>query len=1150
MGKTSLGRRFCELAGEEFPDRFQVLRLDWEEAKNEYPSLNVGHESIRPESVLETIYLTVSKGREGNFKKYRQVGEKLKEIEERVDKEFKVQEGKGADYAPILQKGLRVTLGLLRKLPNLDQVLGGENSKTSEEISDLAADAATNALVGWLKRRLTLDELRIYAKPHQQLSEALGHGLQAISAQKPLVLLLDTYEIVDRLECDRVLRMVIKAAGRRVVWAIAGRANLADSYRLSQDYFRGYRDEFSENLYVYPMSEFSREQVSEYFAHPQINVPLIDEAAESVKQFSLGIPFVVQQIAAMRQQGIEMATILSAPSADRDDESPREAVVRATSDRFLRYCLDEHDKKAVYAMAMMRRPDNELLKAMLGVTDLEPEMRSLKARHSFVLLEGKGIRLHDKLESFLQDYLRSGLAGQSPMVRELSDRAVAYLEPRLSEWTQEFTDTADYFESDRIANGLLDLVQHKFWQDVEVGWRYAVPHFVASWLYDNNWRQRLLNIIKSFQVRFDGDEKKRLRIFNKDLLNTNKDSLNTDVLALWLNELESLVNRGWLDDDQKNEHMAILSFFRGGLLCELESYSEAIQGLLELEQKLPKTSLKLQNALARIFEHIGDQLRYKGIEYQDLAIISYQKATSLDPKLASPHNGLGIIYKEQEKYGLAIESYQHAINLNPKIAYPHNNLGFVYEKQGKYELAIASYQQAINLDPKYATPHNKLGNVYKNKGEYELAISSYQQAINLDPKYASPHNNLGDVYKKQGKYELAIASYQQAINLNPKIATLHNALGNIYKAQGKYELAIASYQQAMILEPESAYHHITLGILYTEHRKYELAISFFLQAINLDSKLVAPHFQLGIIYNHLRKYELAIASYQQAINLEPQKAFYHINLGNVYKAQGKYELAIASYQQGINLNPKIASLHIDLGSVYKIQGKYELAIASYQQAIAIDPKHAIPHNSLGNVYKAQGEHELAIASYQQAINLAPKKALYHNNLAEVYFYQGQYELALTNLQQAINLDPNDPYYYNGLGLNYLGKGQYELAIKALQKAITLNSKKDGSQQFLLGIVMGLQGNQEQAITLWEQSLELVTSNSPNEKLACIFCQILIGEIEQGKKSFQELVVTKNLPTSEMSDSLKFMEVIARLPKKLDGIDTVVEMLRQAIAKAQ
>jgi hypothetical protein len=82
MGKTILGRRFCELTGEEFPDCFQVLRLDWEEAKNEYPSLNVGHESIRPEAVLETIYLAVSKGREGIFEKYRQVEKTLKQIEE------------------------------------------------------------------------------------------------------------------------------------------------------------------------------------------------------------------------------------------------------------------------------------------------------------------------------------------------------------------------------------------------------------------------------------------------------------------------------------------------------------------------------------------------------------------------------------------------------------------------------------------------------------------------------------------------------------------------------------------------------------------------------------------------------------------------------------------------------------------------------------------------------------------------------------------------------------------------------------------------------------------------------------------------------------------------------------------------------------
>jgi len=921
MGKTSLGRRFCELAGEEFPDRFQVLRLDWEEAKNEYPSLNVGHESIRPESVLETIYLTVSKGREGIFEKYRQVEKTLKQIGDKVDKELQARQGEGAEYAPILKKGLSWSLGALRKLPHVETILGAGDGKVDEAI----ADSAVSALVGLMKKRLSLEERRIFATPHRQLAEALGHSLQAISAQKPLVLLLDTYEIVDRLECDRVLRMAIKAAGRRVVWAIAGRANLADSYRLSQDYFRGYRDEFSENLYVYPMSEFSREQVSEYFAHPEINVPLSDEAAESVKQFSLGIPFVVQQIAAMRQQRIDLATILSVPSNDHIDESPREAVVRATSDRFLRYCLDERDQKAVYAMAMMRRPDNELLKAMLGVTDLEPEMRSLKARHSFVLLEGKGIRLHDKLESFLQDYLRSGLAGQSPMVRELSDRAVAYLEPRLGEWTQEFTDTADYFESDRIANGLLDLVQHKFWQDVEVGWRYAVPLFVESWQYNRDWQKQLLGVIEASQVRFDGDSKKRLRIFAKNL---DYYFFDTDSLKVLLDELEKLAKRGWLDGDRKNERMVILFLQHGRLLYELERYSECLRIYLEAEKQLSETSLKLRKDLAEEFSKIG----YKFLWKDDEPIASTEAQTA----------------------------YQSSCSLNPDNSRAWRGLGVSHQQLRQYESAIASYQQAISLDPKYVYPHEDLGIVYKAQGEYELAIASYQQAINLDPKFATSHNNLGNVYSDQGKYELAIASYQQAINLDPKFAYPHNGLGNVYKAQAEYELAITSYQQA--------------------------------------------------------------------INLDPKEAGYLRNL-----------------------------------------------------AINLDPKSAYPHNGLGNVY----------------------------------YFQGKYELAITSYQKGIELDPRNAY-----------------------------------PKFNLGTLIGLQGNQKEAIILWEQGLELLTGNSQYERLVRAIQKVGIGEIERGISSLQEILETEKPPLGYLTEVLKGAELMARFPTKLEGIDTVIEMLRQAIEKAQ
>jgi tetratricopeptide (TPR) repeat protein len=664
------------------------------------------------------------------------------------------------------------------------------------------------------------------------LAEALGHGLQAISAQKPLVLLLDTYEIVDRLECDRVLRMVIKAAGRRVVWAIAGRANLADSYRLSQDYFRGYRDEFSENLYVYPMSEFSREQVSEYFAHPEIDVPLSDDAAESVKQFSFGIPFVVQQIAAMCQQGIELATILSAPSADRDDESPREAVVRATSDRFLRYCLDEHDQKAVYAMAMMRRPDNELLKAMLGVTDLEPEMRSLKARHSFVLLEGKGIRLYDKLESFLQDYLRSGLVGQSPMVRELSDRAVAYLEPRLGEWTQEFTDTADYFESDRIANGLLDLVQFKFWKDVEVGWRYAVPLFVESWQYNRDWQKQLLGIIEAFQVRFDGDSKKRLRIFTKDL---GYYSFDTDGWKELLDELEKLAKRGWLDGERKTVRMAILFLQHGRLLYELERYSECLRIYLEAEKLLPETALHLRKDLAENLEMIGGRLLWKegyAIKSHE-AKIAYQKAVKLNCKNSYAWNGLGNISHEFGNHKLAIKSFQKVIELDPKAAHAYNSLGNVYTTLKNYKLAVQSFEKALSLDPLDIYPYNGLGIVYFVLGNYKSAIKSFQKVIEDIPTNAFTYNNLGNIYKSQGSYELAKQSFHEAININSNLSYPYNGLGYTYLCQDNYDLAITSFQESIKRDPKFAYPRIYLGFVMGLQGNQDKAVMLWKQGLEL-----------------------------------------------------------------------------------------------------------------------------------------------------------------------------------------------------------------------------------------------------------------------------------------------------------------------------
>ncbi|OYQ62924.1 hypothetical protein B9G53_19660, partial [Pseudanabaena sp. SR411] len=340
--------------------------------------------------------------------------------------------------------------------------------------------------------------------------------------------------------------------------------------------------------------------------------------------------------------------------------------------------------------------------------------------------------------------------------------------------------------------------QHKFWQDVEVGWRYAVPLFVESWQYDGEWQEQLLGIIESFQVRFDGDSKKRLRIFSKDL---GYYSFNPEHRKDLLDELEKLTKRGWLDGDRKNERVVILFLQRGRLLYELERYSECLQIYLEAEKQLPETELHLRKDLAEEFSAIGKKFLWKEREAiaSTEAQTAYQSSVALNPDNSLAWRGLGVSYYKLEQYESAIASFQQEINLDPKSVYPHNGLAIVYQAQGNYELAIASFQQAINLDPKFVYSYKYLGNVYKAQGNYELAITSYQQAINLDPKYASPHNGLGLVYQAQGKYELAIASYQQVINLDPKDAYPKLNHGIVMGLKGNQTEAINLWKQGLDL---------------------------------------------------------------------------------------------------------------------------------------------------------------------------------------------------------------------------------------------------------------------------------------------------------------------------------------------------------------
>ena len=58
MGKTSLAKRFCDIARDEVPfeGEFQILRVDWEDERSRTVRLQGGRAHVSPETVFDILH--------------------------------------------------------------------------------------------------------------------------------------------------------------------------------------------------------------------------------------------------------------------------------------------------------------------------------------------------------------------------------------------------------------------------------------------------------------------------------------------------------------------------------------------------------------------------------------------------------------------------------------------------------------------------------------------------------------------------------------------------------------------------------------------------------------------------------------------------------------------------------------------------------------------------------------------------------------------------------------------------------------------------------------------------------------------------------------------------------------------------------------
>src|SRR5262249_38982937 len=154
----------------------------------------------------------------------------------------------------------------------------------------------------------------VYLDPRQRLARALGEGFKRltedgyIKAASPLIVILDTYEIIDRV--DFWIRLVIRASGPRVIWIICGRDNLTRSRQFGEEYFKGYADEWPRRLYSWDLNKLAQDDVKKYFAVEAPAYPIDETEIERISRATRGIPLAIREAAEMLRKGISVDEIV------------------------------------------------------------------------------------------------------------------------------------------------------------------------------------------------------------------------------------------------------------------------------------------------------------------------------------------------------------------------------------------------------------------------------------------------------------------------------------------------------------------------------------------------------------------------------------------------------------------------------------------------------------------------------------------------------------------------------------------------------------------------------------------------------------------------------------------------------------------------
>ena len=314
-----------------------------------------------------------------------------------------------------------------------------------------------------------------------------------------------------------------------------------------------------------------------------------------------------------------------------------------------------------------------------------------------------------------------------------------------------------------------------------------------------------------------------------------------------------------------------------------------------------KRGLDANQDVARLHHLLGNLKLSR--HYANDAVLSFQRALSLDSTLAEAHHNCGLALQTLGRLPEALAAQDSALALRPGYSAAFlararllNGLGRRLEAEACFEESLASFQQAQSSAPAAAEVQFDMAAVLFELKRPTEALARLDEALLLKPDYIDAHRDRAMVLDALGRNEESLVSLENflALRLDPHQSLL--AAGELLKRLGRVQRALELYEAAIEADPDHPDAIGNYGAMLQYANRHEEALAAYDRALQADVGLPEVLSNRGLALTELGRHREALASYEEALSIRPSFENVHYNEGLCRLSLGDLEGGWSKYE--------------------------------------------------------------------------------------------------------------------------------------------------------------------------------------------------------------------------------------------------------------